>query len=74
MPEWQNAIDRALACYAGGPGLNVDGTKVFSAPILSGAPPPAACTHSPNWKQVTCYGRCKKREIAVSVLAVPSMR
>ena len=44
MPEGHRAMDKALACQAGGLGSNPDTTKEFSAPILLGTP--ITCTLS----------------------------
>ena len=62
-------MDKALACHTGGWGWNLDKTKVYSAPILSGTPVictlsltmPAATCSSVN----TCQGEVKKRGIMV---------
>ena len=63
------AMDKALACYAGGWGSNPDTTKVYSAPILSVTS--AMCTLSLTMAVVicyslnTCHGEGKKRGIMV---------
>ena len=48
-PEGHCAMNKALACHAGGQGSNPDTTKV---PILSGTP--AMCTLSLTMPIITC--------------------
>ena len=52
LPEGLCAMDKALACHAGGQGSNLDITKDFSAPILLGTH--AICTLSHTIPVVTC--------------------
>ena len=61
-------MDKALACIAGGPGLNPDMTKGFSAPILTGTPPQALSLslflkmHVVMCSRVNCHGVVKREE------------
>ena len=66
-PKGHSAMDKAVACHAGGRGSNPGTTKVYSAPILSG--PPAMCALSLTMPVITCSSmnicpRRVKRELS----------